>query len=112
MGKKAAALKTTKSSMQALQSYSWPGNVRELKHVVESALITLGKNRLHFDLPQTAGCATRKLKTLEEIEREYILDVLKATKWKIKGKDSASAILGLHPNTLHSRIKKLGLQRP
>ena len=112
MGKKAAALKITKSSMQALQSYSWPGNVRELKHVVESALITLEKNRLHFDLPQTAGCATRKLKTLEEMEREYILDVLKATNWKIKGKDSASAILGLHPNTLHSRIKKLGLKRP
>ena len=43
MGRKAAALKITKSSMQALRSYPWPGNVRELMHVVESALITSEK---------------------------------------------------------------------
>jgi transcriptional regulator with GAF, ATPase, and Fis domain len=112
MGKKPASLKITKSSMQALQAYSWPGNVRELEHVVESALITAKKNKLQFDLPDTAGGATRKLQTFEEMEREYILDVLKATNWKIKGKDSASAILDLPPSTLRSRIKKLGLKRP
>ena len=98
--------------MQALQSYSWPGNVRELKHVVESALITSEKNKLHFDLPKTADVATSKLKTFEEMEREYILEVLKAKNWKIKGRDSASSILGLPPSTLRSRIKKLGLKRP
>ncbi len=112
MGKKAASLKITKSSMQTLQSCPWPGNVRELKHVVESALITSEKNRLHFDLPETASGATRKLKTFEEMEREYILSVLKATNWKIKGKDSTSTILGLPPSTLRHRIKKLGLKRP
>ena len=112
MGKKPASLKITKSSMQALQSYPWPGNVRELKHVVESALITSEKNRLQFDLPQTARGATRRLKTFEEMEREYILSVLKATNWKIKGRDGASTILGLHPNTLRSRIQKLGLKKP
>lgn len=112
MGKQAAALKITKSSMQVLQSYPWPGNVRELKHIVESVLITSEKNRLHFDLPQTARGATRRLKSLEEMEREYILNVLKATNWKIKGKDSASTILGLPPSTLRHRIKKLGLKRP
>jgi DNA-binding NtrC family response regulator len=112
MGKNAASMKITKSSMQALQSCPWPGNVRELKHVVESALITSEKNRLHFDLPETASGATRKLKTFEEMEREYILRVLKATNWKIKGKDSTSTILGLPSSTLRHRIKKLGLKRP
>ena len=112
MGKKASALKINNASMQALQAYPWPGNVRELIHVVESALITSKKNKLHFDLPETASGAARRLKTFEEMEREYILKILKVTNWKIKGKDSASAILGLHPNTLHSRIKKLGLKRP
>jgi PAS domain S-box-containing protein len=113
MGKKTASLKITKASMQALQSYAWPGNVRELKHVIESALIISGKkNKLHFDLPKTAIGATRKLKTFEEMEREYILEVLKAKNWKIKGEDSASSILGLPPSTLRSRIKKLGLKRP
>ncbi len=52
MGKKAASLKITKSSMQALKSYPWPGNVRELKHTVEGALITSPKNKLQFDLPK------------------------------------------------------------
>ena len=97
MGKKAASLKITKSSIQALQSYSWPGNVRELEHVVESALITSEKNKLHFDLPKTASGTTRKLKSFKEMEREYILEVLKAKDWKIEGRDSASAILGLPP---------------
>lgn len=112
MGKKAATLKITKSSMQALQAYHWPGNVRELMHVVESALITSDKNKLHFDLPKTSGGATRTLKTFEEMEREYILEVLKAKNWKIKGKDSASSILGLPPSTLRSRIQKLRLKKP
>jgi chemotaxis protein methyltransferase CheR len=112
MGKKAAVLKITKTSMQALQAYPWPGNVRELKHVVESALITVEKNKLHFDLPRTADVATSKLKSFEAMEREYILEVLKAKNWKIKGKDSASSILELPPSTLRSRIKKLGLKKP
>ena len=112
MGKKAASLKITKSSMRALQSYPWPGNVRELMHVVESALITSEKNKLHFDLPKTADAATRKLKTFEEMEREYVLEVLKAKNWKIEGRDSASSILGLPPSTLRARIRKLGLKRP
>ena len=100
----ATDLKITKSSMQALQSYPWPGNVRELKHVVESALITSEKNKLDFDLPKTADVATSKLRSFEEIEREGILEVLKAKDWKIKGKDSASAILGLPPSTLRTSI--------
>jgi len=112
MGKEAENLKITKSSMRALQSYPWPGNVRELKHVVESALITSEKNKLQFDLPKASDGATRNLKSFEEMEREYILVVLKATNWKIKGKDSASSILGLPPSTLRSRIQKLGLKRP
>ena len=112
MGKKAASLKITKSSMQALQSYPWPGNVRELMHVVESALIALKGDKLHFDLPRTADVATGKLKSFEEMEREYILEVLKAKNWKIEGRDSASSILGLPPSTLRSRINKLGLKRP
>jgi chemotaxis protein methyltransferase CheR len=112
MGKKAASLKITKSSMRSLQSYPWPGNVRELMHVVESALISSEKNKLHFDLPKTADAATRKLKTFEEMEREYVLEVLKAKNWKIEGRDSASSILGLPPSTLRARIRKLGLKRP
>jgi transcriptional regulator with GAF, ATPase, and Fis domain len=112
MGIRTEALKIPKRSMLALKSYPWPGNVRELMHVVESALISLEDNKLHFDLPRTAHVATSKLKSFEEMEREYVLEVLKVKNWKIEGRDSASSILGLPPSTLRSRIKKLGLKRP
>jgi transcriptional regulator with GAF, ATPase, and Fis domain len=46
------------------------------------------------------------------MEREYILEVLKAKNWKIGGEDSVSEILGMPSSTLRSRIKKLGLKRP
>ena len=112
MGKRADTLKIPERAMQALQSYSWPGNVRELEHVVESALISLEGYKLHFDLPQSAAVGTGKFRSFEEMERDYVLEVLKAKNWMIEGKDSASSILELPPSTLRSRIKKLGLKRP
>jgi formate hydrogenlyase transcriptional activator len=50
--------------------------------------------------------------SLEEIEKSHILHVLGKTRWVIEGSQGAAAILGLHPNTLRSRLKKLGLSRP
>jgi predicted ATPase len=50
--------------------------------------------------------------TLEEIERHHILDTLEQTRWTIDGPNGAAKLLNLHPNTLRSRMKKLGIQRP
>lgn len=50
--------------------------------------------------------------SLEEVERQHIADVLAQTNWVIEGARGAAKILNLHPNTLRSRMKKLGLQRP
>jgi chemotaxis protein methyltransferase CheR len=110
MGKRVAEI--PKRTMQMLQRYPWPGNVRELKHAIESALITAQGKKLNFDLPQIAETALTDFKSFEEMERDYILSVLKAKNWKIKGRDSASTILGLPPSTLRHRIKKLGLKKP
>ena len=112
MGKGADTMKISKRSMQELQSYPWPGNVRELKHMVESAFIAADGNKLHFDLPGTANALTSKFKSLEEMEREYILEVLQSKNWKIEGKDSASLLLGMNPSTLRSRLKRLGIKKP
>ncbi len=49
--------------------------------------------------------------TLGELERRYILHVLEETKGRISGAKGAAAILGLHPNTLRSRMAKLGVGR-
>ena len=110
MGKRATEI--SKHSMKMLQSYSWPGNVRELMHVVEAAIITAKGKKLNFELPQTADTALSDVKSFEDMERDYILRVLKATDWKIGGKNSAASALKMHVNTLRSRMKKLGIKRP
>ena len=110
MGKQVANI--TKRTMQSLQNYPWPGNVRELQHAVESALITARGKKLNFELPQIEDTVLKDFKSLEEMERDYILQVLKARNWKIGGPNSASSSLGVHVNTLRGRMKKLGIKKP
>ncbi|MBW1811850.1 MAG: sigma 54-interacting transcriptional regulator [Deltaproteobacteria bacterium] len=110
LGKEPAAI--SKRDMQRLQRYPWPGNVRELKHVIEGALITSKGKKLNFELPQVSDAAFSDFKSFEEMERDYLLRVLKAKNWRIGGEDSAASTLGMHVNTLRSRMKKLGIKRP
>jgi len=49
--------------------------------------------------------------SLEQVEKRHILEVLTQTKWVIEGAHGAAKVLDLHPNTLRSRMKKLGLER-
>jgi formate hydrogenlyase transcriptional activator len=48
---------------------------------------------------------------LEAVERNHILAVLKRTNWVIEGEQGAARLLDLHPNTLRSRLKKMGIRR-
>ncbi len=57
------------------------------------------------DLPET------RKKTLEDVERDYIISVLDETNWKIEGKNGAAAILDINPSTLRGRLRKLGIRR-
>ena len=59
------------------------------------------------------GCQLSKnLKTLEAIERDYIVGVLEQTHWKVSGTNSAAEILDLNRSTLRARMRKLGIQKP
>jgi formate hydrogenlyase transcriptional activator len=49
--------------------------------------------------------------TLAEVERAQIIETLKRTQWVIEGPRGAARLLGLHPNTLRSRMKKLEIRR-
>jgi transcriptional regulator with GAF, ATPase, and Fis domain len=49
--------------------------------------------------------------TLEQAERNHIISVLKRTQWQIEGPQGAARVLHIHPSTLRSRIKKLGIRR-
>ena len=99
--------------LAAFQNYSWPGNIRELENVVERTMILSRENELALpvgllEAPKGASpCDPRK--TLAEVEKEYISSVLSQTEGVIAGPKGAARILGLNPNTLRSRMKKLGL---
>jgi PAS domain S-box-containing protein len=100
--------------MAGLQRYQWPGNIRELEHVIERAVILSEGSELEPIewLSQPNGKAgAAKTQTLEEIERQHIVDVLDQTNWRVSGEKGAAKILGLNPTTLEARMKKLGIER-
>jgi PAS domain S-box-containing protein len=51
------------------------------------------------------------LSTLHEVEREHIVAVLRESRGRVEGPNGAARILNLHPNTLRSRMKRLGIKR-
>jgi PAS domain S-box-containing protein len=106
-----------KNSLQALCRYDWPGNIRELRNVIERAVILAKGPILKIGLPvdnldAAATPSKSSLVSLEEVEREHILHVLETCGWRVRGQGGAAAILGLNPNTLESRMSKLGIHRP
>ena len=104
--------------MDALRAYAWPGNVRELENVVERALILAPGSTLRLD--ESFRVTETKAVTpgddgqqrLDRVERAHILEVLAACRWRVNGAGNAAERLGLHPNTLRFRMKKLGIARP
>ncbi|MBW1784488.1 MAG: hypothetical protein JRL30_27565 [Deltaproteobacteria bacterium] len=92
--------------------YDWPGNVRELENMVHRAVIVSPGNELMLDLPQRPVGRPPDNGTLEEVERQHIINTLTSCQWKIEGKGGTAERLGIHPSTLRSRMKKLGIQKP
>lgn len=101
--------------LQELKSYQWPGNVRELEHLIERSVLLCDGPMLteihlprHEDNKQAPGFYNV---TLEQIERTYIIDVLKRCSGKISGTGGAAEILEVPSTTLHSKMKKLGISK-
>ncbi|MEO6816374.1 MAG: hypothetical protein ABI177_06715 [Edaphobacter sp.] len=109
--------------MDLLVDYAWPGNIRELQNVIERGVV-LSKGpilKLGADLlPLETTLKETELEvadaepaaTLEGVQRQHILRVLEQTGWVMSGPKGAGAILDVHPNTLHSIMKRLGIERP
>jgi transcriptional regulator with GAF, ATPase, and Fis domain len=107
--------------MATLQQHDWPGNVRELENVIERALIHSVDDTLQLDDrlrvgPGRAAAAAappdEREETLDAVQRSHIERVLRECGWRINGAGNAAFRLGLHPNTLRFRIKKLGVVIP
>ena len=99
-----------------LVDYSWPGNVRELENLMErSVLLSTGKIITALNLPgrpkQEDIKDPGRLKTMDENERDYIIQVLDSCNWKIYGEGGAAEVLQVNGSTLSSRMKKLGIEK-
>jgi transcriptional regulator with GAF, ATPase, and Fis domain len=105
----------SKATMQMLQEYSWPGNVRELENIIERAVIISQGTTLQvadkLEPLQAVDPIGTSRKSLKDMEKGHILQVLEQTRWRIEGEDGAAAILGLNPSTLRGRMRKLGIKR-
>jgi DNA-binding NtrC family response regulator len=105
----------TPKALNLLHTYPWPGNVRELANVIERAVIVSRNGHLNLaeSLPKpVVDSRGSRLRTLEDFEREHILEALQFTGWQVSGNRGAALLLGLKPTTLEARMKKLGIHRP
>jgi transcriptional regulator with GAF, ATPase, and Fis domain len=103
-------------SLERLQRYAWPGNVRELQNVLERACVLADSSivdvgEIQPGRPLSPEGSDDALLTMEEMERRHIRRALEATGGRIQGAAGAATLLGLHPNTLRSRMEKLGVAR-
>ncbi|MCM3880042.1 MAG: sigma 54-interacting transcriptional regulator [Vicinamibacterales bacterium] len=102
----------SKESIAALSAYHWPGNIRELRNVIERAVIISKGPRLVVQMPATGAETPANSNRLDEIEAGQIQRVLEQVGWRVRGRGGAAELLGLKPNTLDSRMLKLGIRRP
>jgi formate hydrogenlyase transcriptional activator len=128
-----------KETMDLLMDYPWPGNIRELQNIIERAVVltpgpVLSVDPAFLPSPPAAGdlrhtspvvplravphvtedgarSAEASFPSLEQTERNHILAALNRTAGVIDGPKGAARILNLHPNTLRSKMSKLGIDR-
>ena len=108
----------TAAALETLQNYKWPGNIRELEHLIERAmLLSSGDTITEVDIPSVIphhfslrGDDSFRVRTMEEMERDHILNILKMCNGKIYGPGGAAEILNIPSTTLNSKIKKLGIK--
>lgn len=116
----------SKEAMTALTKYNWPGNIRELENFIERAIILTSGSELNIPMaelkPKTKAekaLSTRTASTspssvpatLQSIERDHIIQVLRETNWVVSGPNGAAERLGMKRTTLQSKMQKLGITR-
>ena len=113
------AIKTIPAeTITKLTAYNWPGNIRELQNLIERAVILSRGSVLEVPLAELKTSTNHVFAnqlgplTLEAVEREHIMKVLREAGWVIGGNAGAAARLGLNRTTLNNRMRKLGITRP
>jgi DNA-binding NtrC family response regulator len=97
----------SREALDAILRHQWPGNVRELGNTLERAvLLSRGELITPDDLRLLPALSATHSEKLEDVEREHILGVLRATGWQM---NRAADRLGIHRNTLRNKLKEYGI---
>lgn len=108
--------KISQKALQQLKEYNWPGNIRELEHLIERSVLLTSKNEItEFEILKDFPLAKKEAETtilsMEEMEREHIMNALKMCNGKVYGAGGAAELLKISPSTLFSKIKKLQIKQ-
>lgn len=100
-------------SMKKLMNYDFPGNIRELENIVERAIILTRSKFLTLQhwYPEEKKFKLATFKSFDDLQRDYLIEVLQFTKGKVSGADGAAALLKINGKTLDSKMRKFGIQR-
>jgi DNA-binding NtrC family response regulator len=119
--------KIAPATLAKLSGHSWPGNIRDLQNTIERAAVLATGAELTVawdlgpDLTQVSSASAERTpdedgmgqptepRTLEAIEREHIIAMLRKTRGVIEGPNGAAQLLALNPSTVRFRMKKLGI---
>ena len=99
-----------KAAMKRLEQYEFPGNVRELENMIERAIVVGNEKEIRLkDLPFDKGMSSSSFKSLEDLEKQYILQVLTKYDWNIS---RSAKVIKVDRATLYNKIKKYDLKSP
>ena len=99
-----------KAALKRLEQYNFPGNVRELENMIERAIVVGNEKEIRLkDLPFDKGMSTSSFKSLEDLEKQYILQVLDKYDWNIS---QSAKVIKVDRATLYNKIKKYNLNSP
>ena len=109
------------AALSQLKQYNWPGNIRELEHLIERNVLLSKSNEIQlFDLAALPDATTSAkaeetgtgvIKSMEDMERDHIMNALKVCSGKVFGTGGAAELLKIPAQTLYSKMKKLGIKQ-
>jgi DNA-binding NtrC family response regulator len=96
------------SALKRIQEYDFPGNVRELENMIERAIVIgNGKQITLKDLPLGKDIIGNSYKSLNDLEKKYILEILNKYDWNVS---RSARALKVDRVTLYNKIKKYNLK--
>jgi len=104
----------SKKTIDLLMNYNFPGNIRELENIIERAVIIERGTTLNpgsWMPKKNILTGVDDFKSFEQLQRDYIIEVLNYTNWRVSGQKGAATILNMKDKTLFAKMKRLGIEK-